>query len=199
MTLPKLILLTSPTRLFSENYLFRELLEAGIPALHVRRGDGSEILQQNLNMIPVALRKATIVHEHPALALKYNLMGVHFKSTSEVKDADKSLVRGKSVHSFEEAEEYAHLDYLYLSPIFNSISKEEYTSKFDDEELKDFLTNWKGKAKLYALGGINAETAKKAFDMGFYGVVALGCVWNQMMYSTIHKNWRELKAVVETY
>ena len=195
MSLSKLILLTHPKRLYSEMDLLATLIEEGIPCLHVRKELGTPEAHQNfLNRVPKSLRDNVIVHEFPELAERYKLMGIHYKSTSEPISVEGKII-GKSVHSFEEAQKYSELDYLYLSPVFDSISKEGYESAFDKEELRDFLSNWKGKAKIYALGGINTETAKEALDLGFYGVVVLGAIWHGVTYRKILKNWNDLKVV----
>lgn len=195
MSLSKLILLTHPEKLYTEVDLFRSLLELGIPCLHVRKELGTLEAHQNfLNIVPKSLRDSTLVHQFPELAQKYQLKGIHYKSTEEP-TLTKGKIIGKSVHSFEEAEKYAHLDYLYLSPIFDSISKEGYTSNFDENELKAFLSNWKGKAKLYALGGINPTNAQKALDLGFYGVVVLGSIWHGVLFTKILDTWQQLKNI----
>ena len=191
----KLILLTNPTKLFNEVDLFDTICDIGIPCLHIRRAEHTfEAYRNYLDRMPKKMRDVAILHEHVQLAEKYNLMGVHFKSTSEPQQVEGKII-GKSVHSFEEALRYQDLDYLYLSPIFDSVSKQGYEAPFDKQELKTFLNNWSGKAKLYALGGITPDNAKEALDMGFYGVVVLGSVWSQVMYTTIVRNWKKLKEV----
>ena len=68
-------------------------------------------------------------------------------------------------------------DYVFLSPIFNSISKKEYFSKFNDEILLNASLNGKINKKVIALGGINQETLPIVKKYGFWGVAVIGSVW----------------------
>ena len=79
--------------------------------------------------------------------------------------------------SFDEIDDLKYeFDYIFLSPIFDSISKQGYLSNFDETELREYL-NASGK-NIVALGGIDSVTAAKCADMGFYGVASLGYIWN---------------------
>lgn len=53
-------------------------------------------------------------------------------------------------------QEYGDLDYAFLSPIFNSISKEGYQQAFDLETLSEHVKA--SKYPLVALGGIHTGT-----------------------------------------
>lgn len=57
-----------------------------------------------------------------------------------------------SLHSLQElSEDLQGLDYAFLSPIFDSISKPGYTAAFDAEALRDALS--KATCPIIALGG----------------------------------------------
>ena len=64
---------------------------------------------------------------------------------------------------------------MFLSPIFQSISKERYGSGFS----LDGLRNAKGiiDDKVIALGGICPRTITKLKDIPFGGVAVLGALW----------------------
>ena len=66
-------------------------------------------------------------------------------------------------------------DYIFLSPVFDSISKNSHKSSFKKGDITQVLKS--SKLKIYALGGINPETAEKAFRMGFDGIAVLGYIW----------------------
>jgi len=97
-----------------------------------------------------------------------------------------------SAHSFEELKEMGNREIVLLGPVFDSISKRGYKSKFSKEELKAGISQWHGKAKLYALGGINAENISELKELGFDGAAVLGGVWNDAnpvaAFSTLFKN-----------
>ena len=57
-----------------------------------------------------------------------------------------------SLHSLGELSEDLHgLDYAFLSPVFDSISKQGYTAAFDSEALKEAVS--KAACPIIALGG----------------------------------------------
>ncbi|MBI4929370.1 MAG: thiamine phosphate synthase [Bacteroidetes bacterium] len=76
-------------------------------------------------------------------------------------------------------------DLFFLSPIFDSISKTGYKSKFDLQEVKSFLQKQKalpmGKGLGWApiaLGGIDEGKIETCRELGFAGVAVLGAIWN---------------------
>src|SRR5207248_661643 len=72
----------------------------------------------------------------------------------------------KSIHKF---------DYAFLSPIYPSISKPEYSSKINLAETIKQRTNFS--TKLIALGGITSENIKTIFENGFDDAAILGTIW----------------------
>lgn len=83
-----------------------------------------------------------------------------------------------SCHSFEEIDALPfEPNYVFLSPVFDSISKPGYPSAFAPEYLKENLQ--KRRVPVIALGGITAEKVAECRKMGFRGVALLGHVWEQ--------------------
>lgn len=83
-----------------------------------------------------------------------------------------------SCHSFEEIDALPfEPNYVFLSPVFDSISKPGYPSAFTPEYLKENLQ--KRRIPVIALGGITAEKVAECRKMGFRGVALLGHVWEQ--------------------
>lgn len=86
-------------------------------------------------------------------------------------------------HSFEEIENFdKKIQFGFLSPIFDSISKPDYKSNFTEEELVSFFkkrsqTNDHKVKKLYALGGICPNYIKKSKEIGFDGIGVVGGIW----------------------
>jgi len=111
---------------------------------------------------------------------------------------EKILPWQGSAHSFEELKEMGNMEIVLLSPVFDSISKCGYKSKFSKEELKAGISEWRrfmgegSGTKLYALGGVNAENICELKEMGFDGAAALGGVWNcadpVAAFSTLYNN-----------
>jgi thiamine-phosphate pyrophosphorylase len=67
------------------------------------------------------------------------------------------------------------IDYVTLSPIYNSISKPGYNSSFDlfDAQLLSALK----RQKVIALGGVTPDKFQQLHDAGFAGAALLGYVW----------------------
>lgn len=83
-------------------------------------------------------------------------------------------------HSLQELEQYKEkYEYAFLSPIFDSISKSGYKSKFDLKELKNSLILRReiGSGAVIALGGIDEDKIETCRELGFKGVAVLGAIW----------------------
>ncbi|HXD94336.1 MAG TPA: thiamine phosphate synthase, partial [Bacteroidia bacterium] len=65
-------------------------------------------------------------------------------------------------------------EYVFLSPVFDSISKTGYKSNFDLENLKPFLKKHKN---VIALGGVNTKNIELIKQVGFSGAAFIGAVW----------------------
>lgn len=113
------------------------------------------------------------LHGSPELVEKYAFGGYH----APIKENfGRHVLYSKSCHSIIEVNNAA-CDYLFLSPIFDSISKPGYPAAFDLSELKKHLHERRSEAKIIALGGINSTNVSEAKRMGFDGVAVLGSVW----------------------
>ena len=121
--------------------------------------------------------KKIVIHSHYKLAKEFNLKGVHLtEKTRKEKRTNPSLkIISTSYHTttaiLKSRRKY---EYVFLSPIFDSISKKGYKSNFDLEELNPFL---KQKKNIVALGGINAKNIKIVKQAGFSGAAVIGAVW----------------------
>ena len=83
-----------------------------------------------------------------------------------------------SCHSLEELSAHkAKFDYLFLSPIFDSISKKGYSGRFTREQLLEARDNGLIDKKIIALGGITAGNIPIIRELGFGGGAVLGSVW----------------------
>jgi thiamine-phosphate pyrophosphorylase len=185
----KLIVISNPTNLNNEHTLLSSLFENGLEYFHLRKPDfTSDEMEAYLQQIPAEYLSKIVLHSHHHLVDKYSLKGKHktTANTSEISVkqllVDERRVENFISTSFHSVEEILACDYNYeyafLSPIFDSISKKGYTSKFNQSELKSFLSTHGKKMELIALGGINEETVHQAIDLGFDGIAVLGAIWN---------------------
>ena len=130
------------------------------------------------------------IHSHFHLVKEYGLKGAHFTKKytyedflieSQLKAMDNPLKYvGFSVHSIYEIKQNSNLyDYLFLSPLFDSISNVGYTSKFNLTKLKKFLVEEELTSEIIALGGMNDTKVLKVMDLGFDGLSLLGYIWTE--------------------
>jgi thiamine-phosphate pyrophosphorylase len=111
------------------------------------------------------------------------LQGIHFKENvrpaAPLARTRPGLCQSTSLHSLADVlQDWQNLDYAFLSPTFDSISKEGYAAAgFDSAKLVEAL----GQAQMpvYALGGITPERLSAVREMGFSGAGILGAVWAQ--------------------
>ena len=77
------------------------------------------------------------MHDRHELAARFGVGGVHLNSRNpSVPDGFGGLV-SRSCHSIAELSQYSSVcDYMFLSPVFDSISKSGYTSRFSLEEIR---------------------------------------------------------------
>lgn len=141
--------------------------------VHIRKPDsGLKDMTDLLEKIPSRIYNKLKLHDHFELIDKYDLGGVHLNGRNPHRPENMKAV-SKSIHSLEELKEYSNYDYLTLSPIFDSISKPGYTSRFILKELKDRIT---GK-RIVALGGVTPSKFELLKNTGFIGAAMLGYYW----------------------
>ena len=72
-------------------------------------------------------------------------------------------------------------DYVFISPVFDSISKSKLKQQFDLAIAKTFMKEYgqlPGKnAEVIALGGVNEKNIGSVKKAGFDGAALLGAVW----------------------
>ncbi len=185
------IILSHPTEIENEFRQVNILFEGGLTHFHLRKPDFSkQEMEDYLKTIKPTYLKRVVLHSHHDLIKKYNLKGIHLRGTdlqilsnyalkTLVKDLQKrGFTASASLHSFEEIENLrCCLDYAFLSPIFQSISKHDYPPAFLKDELVNFFQQRKNKTPIVALGGVRDENMATLQQIGFAGIALLGSIW----------------------
>jgi len=171
----KLIVITADYILPDEVALWINVLNAGVYKLHIRKPNASrQIISPMVAQIPVELRKNVVMHHHTDIADRFGLGGVHLRFRESSSGNNRAV--SCSVHSWEDARTIKNdYDYYFMSPVFDSISKSGYKKNDNLTEVPADLPN----KKVYALGGVTASNAGLALQYGYYGVAALGYVWEE--------------------
>jgi thiamine-phosphate pyrophosphorylase len=183
----RLIVISPPEDYPREPRVVGRILQQSPVLFHLRKpGYSRGKLETYLSRIPAGVHDRIMVHGHPDLIGRFALKGVHFTESQRRQDwrAIRSLRRQRpeccissSFHRIDDITQDAFaLDYFFLSPVFDSISKKEYPAAFDKAALKTFLSGTGH--KVVALGGIDGSRIATAAAMGFRGVAVLGAVWS---------------------
>lgn len=177
----KLIVITSPAFLVDEGASVNALFEAGLEILHLRKPhSSSDEVERLVQSVSEPFRNRIVLHEHFELVGKYGLKGIHLNARNPVAPEGYHGHISRSCHSLQEVEEWkAVCNYVFLSPIYDSISKEGYGAHFTAEQLQDARLRGLIDEKVVALGGICADNIPEVKSFGFGGVALLGDVWNR--------------------
>lgn len=175
----KLHLITHPTFFEGELAILTEILKHYDILCHIRKPEATEEAYRHFVLsIPEAYYSKIVLHSAYELAKSHSFAGIHYstaKRKANVLQKDSSI--HTSCHSIYEVNDL-YLDYCscFLSPIFDSISKEGYKAGFNTEELQKWLSYSRNR-DIIALGGIRADNIVAVQRMGFDGAAVLGTVW----------------------
>ena len=179
----KWIVITLPTFIPDEARLIAGLFQRGLDVLHLRKpGSDEGSCRRLLDGISECWHERIVVHDHFSLCRDYGLLGVHLNGRHPQPPADfQPRSVSASCHSVDEARRRKDtLDYVFLSPIFDSISKQGYSSAYTPELLADAHDHGFIDRKVMALGGFTLEHIPRIREWGFGGAVFLGDVWNRV-------------------
>jgi thiamine-phosphate pyrophosphorylase len=174
------IAITQPFAIDGEDATIRHLLANGFDIVHLRKPDvGIEYCRDLLGRLTPMERARIVVHDHYSLYEEYALRGVHLNRNICSYPTNYQGTRTRSCHSLEEVAKHKdECDYLFLSPIFDSISKRGYHSKFSHEELLDASNKGIIDSKVVALGGVTPERIEYLKSLHFGGVAMMGAIGN---------------------
>lgn len=179
----KLIVITPPQQQNRESEQVIELFENGLQLLHLRKPDFTfSQMEAYLKAIPSRYHKHIVVHSYPELLQNVELKGFHFTEKarathlSTITHLPGTIQFSTSFHQLSYlAMNNSIFAYVFLSPVFNSISKHNYLAAFSEDELQKTLNETA--YKVIALGGVGADNLEKAKRLGFAGVALLGAIW----------------------
>ena len=177
----KLILMTTPHFFVEEHRILTSLFEEGLELLHVRKPETEPVYSERLlSLIPDSFHKQIVVHDHFYLKEEYGLRGVHLNHRNpELPPRYRGRI-SLSCHTADEIKAHKRkCDYMFLSPIFDSISKSAYPSAFPTTTLRALAADKVIDKKVMALGGINLDNIPQVKALGFGGCVILGDLWNR--------------------
>ena len=186
------VIVISPSKIKEEEITnLVKMFEAGLQTYHLRKPKFStKQLQEYIEKIPKQFYNRIIIHSHHNLARKYNLQGVHYTKKHlepnfknwwrekmlriSTSNFIKTSSHGKLASLYDEEE--MKFDYVFLSPIFDTITG-KYQSGFYEDSIK--LALQKTGKKVIARGGVDVTRIEKIKELGFYGMALYTSVWDK--------------------
>ncbi|UNY99921.1 thiamine phosphate synthase [Zhouia spongiae] len=177
-----LIVITAENLIVNECRQLNAMFAAGLQILHLRKPGYTEKQYTKLLMgIETHYHQRIVLHDHHRLCKKVKVKGIHVKEAFRKQLGDRlydylqnykkdGFTVSSSFHDVETLKSRVpFFDYVMLSPVFDSISKEGYHGKgFMVEGIKD---------NIIALGGVTGDKLKSLLEMGYSGAAVLGAVW----------------------
>ncbi len=178
----RLIGITPSKNVFREHERISNLINTKqVTYFHIRKPDFTESqMRDYLSKFDMAVRPYLSLHDYHHLALEMNIGGVHLNARNpHIADNLKTKRLSASCHSIDEVTKCKNnIDYCFLSPIFDSISKCGYKSKFSLPELNQAFKENILDSKVVALGGVNYNNISTLEKIGFSSFAMLGNLWN---------------------
>lgn len=177
----KLIVISSPKEVTNEHKILNQLFEQGLQFFHLRKPSfNKQQYTTYLENIPKDYINRVILHQYHELSKVFPVKGIHFsESLRPNKPIQKksNLIITTSFHQLSQlSTRLNEFDYVFLSPIFDSISKQGYKANFNKIHLEKALQETKH--QVIALGGVDFENFKELQNIGFQGGAILGAIWN---------------------
>lgn len=207
----KVVVISDTSEIEGEHEILHQLFEAGLEIFHVRKPKFSTPkLRSYLEKIKPEYRERVVIHTHHELAIPFHLKGIHLTDRHRKKQFLQTWFMMKylrfkrpdievstSLHLINSIMRYnPQYNYVFLSPIFDSISKVGYKNTFSDVTLRDALK--KTRYEVLAMGGVNYDVLEKVKDYGFKGFALLGGIWANPdpvnEFKRILEKWKQIES-----
>lgn len=176
----KLIVISAEKEISGEASIINNLFAAGLQLLHWRKpGAEPALTQQFLQQLNPAYHNRVVLHQHFELSTRFKVKGIHLNEINrgQIKAMQGYKIISTSFHTWGELVGDGNIyEYVFLSPVFNSLSKPGYLAALNLIELAARLPLY-NKLPVIALGGITAENIMRIKETGFKGAAVLGSIW----------------------
>lgn len=200
----KLIVVTAPTFFIEEDQIITALFEEGLDILHLRKPESQiSYAERLLTLIPEKHHRRIVIHEHFSLKEEFGLMGIHLNSHCPQEPQNYSGHISCTCHSTEEVKDKkSFYDYVFMSPVFNCITRREIPSGYSPEQLRQAGKDKVIDSRVMALGGVALNNILEIKNYGFGGAVIMGDLWNKFNactdrdYLRIIRHFAQLKNMI---
>jgi thiamine-phosphate pyrophosphorylase len=187
-----------------EASIIQQLFAEGLELFHLRKpGADEQTVRQLIEAIPAVYHDRIVMHGFFHLMEEYGMHRLHLREehrqkleredfTFEGAAASAELARvglrqladdpskctlSTSVHDLQTLQSLSvHFSYAFFSPVFDSISKQQYRGVAGDDF---YLKDEQKTVPVIALGGIDVSNIEKVDKMNFDGAAVLGMLWNE--------------------
>ncbi|GAC1493024.1 MAG: thiamine phosphate synthase [Flavisolibacter sp.] len=178
------------------------IADAGLALCQYRRPDAPRNGLRELNAVSHPdYRHHSALHQHHEIAKEYKMERLHFTEAKRNEICEEALKALKtdnnrlstSIHNINTYNTLSSaFDYTFFGPVFNSISKQGYTSSVKHDFVFPVKKSY---PKVIAIGGIEATNIQKLFNMQFDGVAVLGMIWQNLeesiqQFKAVQKAWK---------
>lgn len=165
--------MTKPGFFVEEDKILTSLFDEGLDNLHLNKPGSMPVFSERLlTLLSEDVYDKISVHDHFYLKDEYKLRGIHLDGAATELPAGYRGRHSRTCHEPEELKEAKRkADYVFLAGSFDTAdgpSKAERAARLGAVD-----------KKVYACGGINADTIRTARELGFGGVVLCGDLWGK--------------------
>jgi thiamine-phosphate pyrophosphorylase len=187
----KLIVITPDKVTPDETAIINQLFAHGLTRLHIRKpGFSAHDNRDYISQIAPEYHQHLVLCNSFELWPEFHLGGVHLNShmrhqqgaAAAVAKIEPALM-STSFHSWQEIMENTFpYGYVFISPVFDSISKVGYKAAIDlagaNTTKARFADEGKYCPELIGLGGVEESRITALHDYGFDGCAMLGAIWS---------------------
>ena len=192
-----MILITEPDFIPDEEKFINAFFNEGLGILHLRKPEATALqMHELISKIDEKFHSRIMIHSHYELFETFKIRGVHFTENSKGQIRSYEKVQCKkslAVHELSDLKCVDNsIDYVFLSPLFSSVSKAGYSKQWNFESIKAELSEYRN-FKVMALGGITLDNVKQVKELGFDDFALLGSIWEPV------KSNHSLTQVIEIF
>lgn len=186
----ELVIVSSPRKKDGEVGDLIRMFDAGLERFHLRKpGTSKKYIKEFIEQIPKKYRNRIVIHSNHRYAWKYKLGGIHISKKHRKKPfklrlkltwyrlRHPKIIITRSCHKLADLySERIRYDYVFLSPVFDSISVNTLSGGFNQRGLSSALEQTR--LRVFAMGGVQPDKFQHIAELGFDGAAVVGYVWN---------------------
>lgn len=205
----ELLVISSPKKAEGEVADTIRMFENGLQRYHLRKPRVSKkYIKEFIELIPAKYRHRIVIHSNHNYAFRYKLGGIHiskkhrgnmFKLRLKImwyRMKNPKFIVTRSCHKLGDLGALKlPYSYVFLSPVFDSISVNSLSAGFSIRGLSSALSECA--VPVYAMGGTEPKRFQQIADLGFSGVAVLGYMWSaenrSEAFEQCLESWRSIR------